>query len=221
MEKHKTYFISLIIFISGCAISERPEPGFIYEKDLEMIVNGEAFTGVGIPKDSIEYEIEVESRGKNDYIQFKSCGRFRKFEGRGSKVKFNYIPMDQIENDGLCVLDIASLDIKQRHGWGRLAFRNKKYNLNAFLRCNGFEGLINGTSICDVLFGLDAQIKFSKPVLTRINGECVIPPASDRMTFNFKAQKGDCVYEFKEIGASNWHVLFVSGWERSYYKGDN
>jgi hypothetical protein len=212
---------AMAVFISCSSIPEdvNLKPKTFFEKDLRIEVNDEEFVGVGVPAEAVTYEIKVIAKSKIDYIDFKTCGRFRRYENKGKKITFHYTPMEGIETRGDCFLDIFVGNKKGLSGWARIAFRyGNKWNLSSYLRCNGWEGLVSGTSICDALSGLEANIKFSKPVVTQKSGPCVMPKSDDKMLFKWNIQKGDCAYLFKEIGEENWHVLYLSGFERSPYR---
>ena len=213
-------FLIALAFISGCASTpELPKPSYIYQKDLQMEINGEKFVGLAVPDEAVTYKIKIKAKKDHDYIDFKTCGRFRSKEDEGSRAEFIYTPMDEVENDGECIADIFSGNKEGYSGWGRVVIRNsKRFGLSAYLRCDGFEGAVDGTSACQTLTGLEARIKFSDPVLTQKSGPCVLPAAPDRKEFVWKVQRGDCAYKFKKIGEDKWHVLFVTGFDRALYR---
>lgn len=211
-----------LIAITSCSTSpEKLEPEILYEKDLTIEVNKKEYWGIAIPPEAKSYEIKVHAHDDNDYVDIKSCGRFRHKEDKGSKATFMYEPMPGIEDTGECFIDIFSGSKKNQSGWARVLLKNeKKFNLPAYLKCNGTDGNFVGTSACDALKGLEAEITFETEVLTQKEGKCVLPPSSDRKSFRFKIQRGDCAYLFKAIGEDLWHVLFISGFDRSLYRNN-
>ncbi len=217
---------ALLVF-SGCATTvpgQTPTVTAYYEKDLRVCVNGDCFDGVGVAKPAVKYEMEVQARGSNDFLLFETCSRWKKFEDESKRVKYTYVPMDELENSGECVMDITSLvSSSKKNAWARIAFPDTagKFSLRAYLRCNGMEGQTeHGVSICQSATGLMQQINFSEPVFTSRVGKCVMPPSPDGKKFNFKIQKADCMYKFKVQGEDLWHILYTVGFEESLYRGD-
>lgn len=217
----KTILILTSLVLSACSsVPEKPDPEFLYQKDLDLEVNGKKSWGLAIPEHADYYQIKVWARDDHDYVDMKSCGRFRSKEDQGSKITFEFSPMEGIEDTGDCVIDIFSGGKENQSGWARVITKNpKKYNLAAFLKCNGASTKFIGTSGCDALKGLQAEITFEQEVLTQTKGQCVLPQSEDRKVFRWMIERGDCAYKFKVIGEDKWHVLFVSGFDRALYRG--
>ena len=193
-----------------------------YKKTLEFSVNGKVFKGVGVPKYSKSYLVEIEAPFKLNYVKIESCHREmvlknayhkKRIIKNRKKFQFNYNPIG-IERE--CILFITALNESGKGRFAQVVFQSKKYTLNALNFCNGEKSKTAGVSFCQSKKGLTQLIQFDEDLVVR--STCPIYPFETKKTFKYDPQSGDCVYLF--LGRDRLHKLIVYGYDEIIFEDD-
>lgn len=207
--------ISLLL-IAGCvsAPSQNLKSNTYYKRDLEISVNKKKGYGtLVVPKES-KYRIKIKFPGKGDLVTLKTCHREIESEKLGSKETIDFYPVNGIENNGLCFLEISAFEHKRgRHAWGLIDFESENFKLPAKIKCNGREYNSNGTTICQSKEGLLQVIEFGESVSYSENAKCrMIPFNKDFTKSAFKMPAGECSFIFKGT-SGRLHKITLVGYE--------
>jgi len=214
---HRVGIFMIVSALPSCTtVQQKLSEEVYYERDLYFEVNSlESEKGILVAPLAEQYEIEVTSRKKHDAIYMTSCARRDKAESQGKKYKYTYVPLKRSEKDPDCVMHIASLSKKGKHGWGFIAFEDPTvYTLKALLECNGKESQTSGVSVCQTQEGILQTLVFSERVLVESSDRCKIQPDSGEV-FEFQTRNRECVYNFLGAVSETEHIHFAIGYEKS------
>jgi len=207
-------------FLVGCTQfhDQKLDPKTIYRYDLPITVNGISNSnGHVVAEKARKYAIEVRSVTKAEIITLTSCHRHLVFEKPKKVFKYVYRPAKGIEDIGACPVTLRALDRKGgRHGFAFLDFLNNAHYIAGHLKCNGVDMWHKGVSSCQTKAGLIIDIGF--PVRMVASSECEIERVGKK--FRIYAEKGMCMYLFKEFGRSKLHRLTVLGYEDIILEAD-
>lgn len=208
----KWLLIILSIFsiasITACSMLEIKDPQKeaekIYKKDLQLIIDGEKYTGVAVLDRKSSYSITIIPEEKSDRIIIQSCHRDitvdkPKTGWFSSKYTFIYSPIVGIEDNRNCALEIASLTKERNNSFAYIDFKDVRpeISLKASMKCNGEYSNPKGVSICQSAAGLRQSIIFEEKVLIDgIDFNCNVLETKDGYFWEWNMVPEKCVYYF-------------------------
>lgn len=226
--------VSLILFGTSCSsVQQRLDPSVYYKRDMELRVNGFEGEGVLVVPKAESYKFEIKAKGRLDLFTLTTCHREEALEEAGQKGLFGdrkrvetvYKPVNGIENDGLCAVQLGGYEkVKGRHSWAFIDFENESNPLPARIFCNGNVHNANGVSSCQSREGLLQQIRFTENVDFSHSVECNPPTINGGKDgverFEIKLSRGQCVYVFMRKSDKAVHRLTTYGYQDVLIRGD-
>lgn len=211
------FCVWMVFSLVGCStIPPKLEPAVYYERDLRMEVNDQEFRGFGVIDHAIHYKMKLKASGDHDQLFIGTCNRNHEVEDEGGKYKYTYTPLQDIETRAECSIHITSLDLKGKHGWGFLAVEDpERYKLNAYVKCNGEEGMNGGVSMCQSKESLIQEIVFSEPVVVAPSEKCPMPSQPGSKKFRYKMPNRECAYLFRDPDSGHEHLHYTIGYEQT------
>jgi len=215
-------FILIALMLHGCAsfVPQDIEPGLEknkhYKRDMIISEGNLSASGVIVLPKKDSYQIKVKAKGELDLFTMESCHRVESIENAWEKLGIKpkgwfkrkskneivteYKPVQGIETGDLaCPLRLAAYEkTNKRHSWGFIDFRDDSMKLEMTMKCAGVFSMERGVSVCQSKTGTLQEIQFKKKVYSSKNGTCPELITSDRKTFRFKIQSGECLYRFRE-----------------------
>lgn len=221
----------LLLLLAGCAtkVPDLMVPGEHYAHELQLEVNGVAYTGVAAVAPAAAYDIKITSPAEEvAFLTVTSCHRQFTTEPPGGtgwlfwKKKqtyaYRYEPMD-LEREVGCHVEIGALDKTDgKHGFGFVDFRHPSLALPARLYCNGVEQQGMGLTVCEARAGLEQQIEFDDPVDAVARDGCPEPKLLEPGKYTYEMPSGQCQWAFRDrLGRIHRHVGL--GFEKLLYRG--
>lgn len=218
MQRNGIIILLKCTLLFACILScsspiEKPISEVFYKLELKIDNVGYTKDGLTVLVDKPLYTLDLESNGVIDYLSFNSCSTVITKDGPDSifkrkKTTINFRP-NEIEKDENCDVTIYVTEKgKQRHTFGHILFRSKKFELPGHLVCGQESGERTGVSACQMLEGNLLRIKFDQQVSAY--SYCGIKEHSQ--VFDIKALPGFCNYYF-QINDKK-HRLLVYGWSQ-------
>jgi hypothetical protein len=204
--------VFLFLFFIGCAsVSQTLTTTTEYMMDVPFIVNGKAFSGVGVAPLASSYKIEIHyPYGKISVLTLSTCHRDIPVQNDGTKAIYPFVPSD-LELEENCELNIGVYNAKAQDGWAILQFERDDAKLIAQVECNGDKFFAKGVSLCQSKIGTTQRISFSVPVKVEIDPDCKLTTISPGV-FEYDVQKGFCFFTFED-NDGNYHEHSIYGYE--------
>lgn len=203
----------LIFMLFGCAtVQPQMDTQKLYRKDMAVKVDGvKMYGGTYVLNKRKAYEIKAYLYTRS-VVVFKasSCHREIVWMKPGKDVEFIYKPLNKLENDGYCPLELGGFDTKAQHSWAFFDFINEE-NAPANLACNGVVSTVYGVSICQTRSGLIQRIEFQGRMEGYNLKRCNKAETEDYKTFTIEVNRGKCVYFFR--GKTVTHRLTTLGYD--------
>lgn len=213
-------FSGLLIFLGACSTNQVLDQSVIYPRDMRIVFEKQKYDGVAVfPKREV-YSFEVHAKGNLDLFTVTSCHREVIKEeagksgwfGEKKKVDVKYRPRKEIEVSAACPIQLGGYEVsKGRHSWAFIDFEDDENKLPGRVVCSGAERVFNGVSACQAREGLIQEISFEVPA--KVFSNCDGFPALPGKLFQFKMQRGQCIYGFKELNGGRTHRLTTLGYE--------
>lgn len=209
-------------------------PIWVYRPDLEIIVDGATFSGVGVTTLSPDNDdIQIQSQVDIDRVEISTCSRHdvcqvkggdlacdpsrflveRSFFGNAGKFMTYHFKPDSKEKDDSCAnMMIAIYDKNSLAAWGYLDFRTQpENNFPAHFTCNAADWDFMGVSVCSAKAGTIQLIRFDQPVDNfRAESSCNIKKVSDK-EFEFQPAVGWCRASFAQ--GQKFHDVILNGYD--------
>lgn len=225
----------VIGFSLGCSLLDVKDPQKeaeqIYKKDLELIIDGNKYSGTAVLPLKASYSITVIPEEKADRVIIQSCHRDLTIDKPksgwfSSKYTFTYEPIIGMEDNRNCALEIASLTAKTKNAFAYIDFRDSRpeISLKANIKCNGQYSTSDGVSVCQSAAGLRQSISFEeKTLIEGIDLKCNVMETKDRYTYEWNMVADKCIYYFvsnkkNEAGKRIIHRLNALGFTSSPWK---
>lgn len=162
-----------ILLLSGCATQyQKIDPGIFAKRNLEVLIDGVSYEGVGVIPERPSYELIVQPKGESAILITKTCHRMNTYEkSKGGwfssgKYRITHVPVQGLETGRTCALQLDSFDSANgQHSWSFFMPADKSYQLPFELTCNGVVSSLVGTGICQSHHGLIQRFKVSVPVM--------------------------------------------------------
>lgn len=204
------FFLLLVLtiaaFFIGCStVAQRLDPKVHYRRDIDLVINGEKFEGVAVPKPSERYEIKIRMKGgaEANMLTITTCHREivmdepkTGFFARNT-VTYNYQPIKGIEDGTGCLIDIGAYNKEGRHAWATIDLVSRLDTLSAMVKCNGDSTSAGGVSICQAKTGLIQKVSFPERVkVSPDNEHCNVMKSADGQNFEYVIPRGECSFYF-------------------------
>lgn len=215
----------IALVASGCTqVDQSLSPSKFYKRDVRITYDGVSYLGVAVlPGGKKHYDLEMTFAGQLDLFTFRTCHREVTQEdagggrifGKRNKVAFRYSPVNEIESEDYCAVQIGGYEISGgRHSWGFIDFETPLETLNAKAMCNGRTQFFNGVSVCQSPAGLLQKVVFERPVTVKHTDDCPELLTIDDKTFDIYPPLGRCVYSFRSIEEPrDFHRMTIIGYE--------
>ena len=199
-------YLFFLLFIS-CQTPVNDLNG-VYQKDLLIRNNSNQIIGFGsLPKAS-SYQFLIEARKEPEIVRISSCHRDVVIRDPGDeRFSYKYIPSKNIEDNGSCILQIATFDEKGRHQFGAVDFLDDE-TLSANIYCNGNKYPRIGVSTCQARAETLQAIEFKENVEVFAGGDCVKPTSEDGLIYTYSVRQGYCIFVFSSETAIHRHTVF-------------
>jgi len=225
------------VVLLSCKQGGEP-PAVITDKDYpryDMLVNG--FEGMAVFPYQDIYPFKVEAKGDLDAFSLTSCHREtwkervwnvqqivrygvfgwgKRVIDKKREVEFDYKPT-YIEGDGDCMLVLQGFEIAGNNSFFAADFESSKYQLGAYLQCDGITKKVNGTSICQGKVGSYQGISFDEIVTISAKNKCGIVTNGTK-NIEINPLPGFCVAIFKGLSTGKKHKLTVYGYTKTYIR---
>lgn len=222
--------VLVILFLLQCSctsLNPKPaefpkNPATFYKRDLEVVVDGLKYIGVGTLPLKNSYLFEVRTKHDMDRFSFTNCHRQvveEKVDGvsmfsKTAKYKFRFERKTLIEKTDPCVLEMVASADGNEHSWAFFDFQDASFLLPAHIQCDGHEFDSHGVSVCQSKEGLVQAISFDSEVESAGDFD---PPTHNNKTFIFEAPKGRNVVVFCN-DERKCHRLTVLGYEQTWLR---
>lgn len=213
-KNKKILLILLSIFLigsTGC-LSMPPiknpekEAKETYFKDLKFKVFDKVYHGIATIERKPVYDIYLYPTDEISRIIIQTCNRERVIDKPKSKswlkeeYKYTYIPVQGIEDNRSCPVQIATLD----SNLGNLQFAYIEFedsrpeiSIEAFLRCNGEYSKVEGVGVCQSAAGLRQGLFFQERMIVKSSDpECDVMETEDGFFYEYTTPPHKCVYYF-------------------------
>lgn len=207
-----------LLFSCASGPGQKLDPQVYYKRTMHLKVNKVERRGVLVVPKASKYKIKAWFPGKGDLVTMKTCHREIEAEKLGTRETFDdFIPSLEMEDDGLCYLEIAAFEHKRgRHSFGIIDFENPKFNLPARVKCSGETYESRGTTICQSREGLTQKITFSEPVYLSPKAKCYDKIANsfsvDKKVLSYKSPNRECTF-ILQGSSGRLHKLMTIGYE--------
>lgn len=224
--------LGLVAIVACTTTPQRLDPDVFYKRDLPYCVAGVGcFEGVSVIPRAQQYDFDIEPKGGADIdlLLATTCHREDSFEKTSSgwwefknkkKFKYLYLPAPGLEDDGDCDLRINVYEKeKGRHAWALIRTEHPKYDLPAWLSCNGKINQYLGVSVCQSKAGLVQRVKFLEPVRwAPPHDKCAAPHFVDG-SYELEISPGECVYTIDSAGG-RVHSMTMVGYDGVLVRGE-
>jgi hypothetical protein len=203
----KSYLIALAILVGCSTVSNDAEN--TYRKTLKITHEEETVVGFAALARLDEYPLFFETAKKPELVRISTCHRDVVLDDTGDEFSYRYIPSKGIEDQGSCILQIATFDDKGHHQFGAVDFLDDE-TLMADIYCNGESELaIIGATVCQARVGTDQVIEFATSVEVFAQETCKKPEEFGDGLFRYSMKEGYCIFLFKsEDGELHRHTTF-------------
>lgn len=213
----------LFLVLISCVTTEHTlDPKIYYIHDLDVRINGDWHSGMGVTQYSDEYKIKIKSPGDMTTLLIQTCHRQMKVHDAGKRefVKINPAPDEKSQNCGL--MRFSTFDKKRgKHAQAIIWVDHGVYKLPAEMHCNGKSYKYKGVSVCHALNGLYQRIVFGEDVklIEQDKERCKISSYKNKLSekrkeFRFIMPNRECQFRFINAKGEN-HFLYTSGYEQN------
>jgi hypothetical protein len=201
----------IVLLMASCA-TVPPNADILYKKNMDLTVNGYPINGIAVLSPQHSYTIRAKFDDSIEKIKLTTCHRYYVKTNVGKKFEYTYRKSDGVENNGVCVMELAAFDEKKNENrWATLEFRNDSDVIApAKLLCNGVIQQTKGVSICQSQIGLRQAIEFNKKTDSYTQDECDKPYTYDNKKFYIDLTQGACIYLFDN--EDGYHRLRTYGY---------
>lgn len=205
---------------------QKPELHYLKDIKFEVDSNGvkSVFNGSGVVGPAEKMIITVFPKDDADLISITSCHREMRIENPDKKFfdkgyKFDISPVDGLESGRSCPIEIGVYEKRKgRYQWAFLAIKNKKFQMQADVKCNGSVKKTFGTSVCQSRTTLIQEYYFDRIVEPVFEPHCNIKSGAGQR-FTFAIPSGPCtVYFIDVLNSSNLHQANLFGYDEILLK---
>lgn len=226
-------FTLIILIITGfllCSCATIPneiKSDVNYKMDMEITINGVKAVGAVVAPQAPQYNFDIILKGKADLFTYHNCHRDIQISEGGQtglfgdkkRVKFTFIPTEDMEKNESCPLYLNGYEItKQRHSFGLIEFRNPTKTLEALVKCSGEKFATIGVGICQAKVGTIQEISFNVDVINSNKG-CPIDKVSDKV-FRINMVNGQCQYYFEQRSGNKQYRLTTYGYSQTLIRSE-
>lgn len=199
--------LSLSLFMSGCASTASISLDKVYKKEAEMYVDTVPSRGIYVAPRQKVYKLKFELPDKPNIVKITTCHRDETYKDTGKRLEFDYTPVEGLEDNGSCLLEMAAFDDQGYNVWGLIDFEDTE-KLRAKIGCNGKSYPSRGASICQSKTGLIQTISFPNPVKSYTSDNCPKMETKDEMVFTHIMAPNKCIYLFTDGKDEHRHTTF-------------
>jgi len=198
-----------LLFISCSNVVNDPEG--VYFKELKVEHDKKTIEGFGVLPARPTYRFKIKTSKNPESLHIKTCHRDEVFRKLKKSFHYEYRPIDGIENEGSCLLQIALFDTNGHHQWAAIDFYGDE-KLPAFMACNGRIIFHNGATVCQGRNGSVQRINFREETDVMAVTDCDVPETFDNKEYFITLEESYCLYAFYGHESGDLHRLTTFGY---------